>query len=104
MRARRSFFFNDTATTEIYTLSLHDALPICSLSLRRRRVHRADSLERGRDRDAGAEAVDGRTVPPHGRRGARHDDQPLSVFLAGLPGSRGNAGRPTPQAAERTEK
>src|SRR5258708_31735511 len=30
-RKRRSpiFFFNDTATTEIYTLSLHDALPIC---------------------------------------------------------------------------
>src|ERR1039457_6871872 len=25
----RLFFFNDTATTEIYTLSLHDALPIC---------------------------------------------------------------------------
>src|SRR2546422_10211765 len=25
------FFFNDTATTEIYTLSLHDALPISSL-------------------------------------------------------------------------
>src|SRR6185436_21158989 len=23
------FFFNDTATTEIYTLSLHDAFPIC---------------------------------------------------------------------------
>src|SRR3712207_7628619 len=33
MRRRQSwllvFFFNDTATTEIYTLSLHDALPIC---------------------------------------------------------------------------
>src|SRR5579885_3898691 len=29
------FFFNDTATTEIYTLSLHDALPICD-----RREHR----------------------------------------------------------------
>src|SRR5438132_11848991 len=28
------FFFNDTATTEIYTLSLHDALPICE------RLHR----------------------------------------------------------------
>src|SRR3989442_3802283 len=27
--ATRGFFFNDTATTEIYTLSLHDALPIC---------------------------------------------------------------------------
>src|ERR1041384_7345816 len=26
---RSSVFFNDTATTEIYTLSLHDALPIC---------------------------------------------------------------------------
>src|SRR2546430_10782889 len=25
------FFFNDTATTEIYTLSLHDALPISDL-------------------------------------------------------------------------
>src|SRR3712207_7523582 len=25
----RCFFFNDTATNEIYTLSLHDALPIC---------------------------------------------------------------------------
>src|SRR3712207_8185459 len=28
----RFFFFNDTATTEIYTLSLHDALPIYALS------------------------------------------------------------------------
>src|SRR5256885_16709740 len=28
------FFFNDTATTEIYTLSLHDALPICEHQLR----------------------------------------------------------------------
>src|SRR5258708_24382271 len=27
------FFFNDTATTEIYTLSLHDALPIYDVSL-----------------------------------------------------------------------
>src|SRR3712207_7860887 len=28
------FFFNDTATTEIYTLSLHDALPICARGCR----------------------------------------------------------------------
>src|SRR2546425_9831396 len=27
------FFFNDTATTEIYTLSLHDALPISDVNL-----------------------------------------------------------------------
>ena len=31
--ATYSFFFNDTATTEIYTLSLHDALPICPQKL-----------------------------------------------------------------------
>src|SRR5256885_9725970 len=32
------FFFNDTATTEIYTLSLHDALPIFRKILHRHRV------------------------------------------------------------------
>src|SRR3712207_8283506 len=34
IKNRNIFFFNDTATTEIYTLSLHDALPI-STRLRR---------------------------------------------------------------------
>src|SRR3712207_7947126 len=34
------FFFNDTATTEIYTLSLHDALPISQEHLRPQ-VHHA---------------------------------------------------------------
>src|SRR2546422_10632107 len=35
------FFFNDTATTEIYTLSLHDALPISSRRGRKgKAVHR----------------------------------------------------------------
>src|SRR5256886_3786840 len=42
------FFFNDTATTEIYTLSLHDALPIFLLS---RRAHGAP---RDRARDTAA--------------------------------------------------
>src|SRR5436309_7917046 len=32
------FFFNDTPTTEIYTLSLHDALPISTAGTRRRSV------------------------------------------------------------------
>src|SRR5256886_16061690 len=32
------FFFNDTATTEIYTLSLHDALPILTVAEREARV------------------------------------------------------------------
>src|SRR3712207_6938323 len=34
------FFFNDTATTEIYTLSLHDALPISELKHPPGRMHR----------------------------------------------------------------
>src|SRR5256885_9675637 len=33
------FFFNDTATTEIYTLSLHDALPICHVQVHVQRHH-----------------------------------------------------------------
>src|SRR3989442_7992591 len=33
------FFFNDTATTEIYTLSLHDALPICPVGLEHGEQH-----------------------------------------------------------------
>src|SRR5438105_13433194 len=37
------FFFNDTATTEIYTLSLHDALPIYGHV---RRAHRPPPLRR----------------------------------------------------------
>src|SRR3712207_7052813 len=45
------FFFNDTATTEIYTLSLHDALPICRGRAlpRRPRLHpqAAHGLRRG---------------------------------------------------------
>src|SRR5256885_13341247 len=32
------FFFNDTATTEIYTLSLHDALPIYALGMKFREL------------------------------------------------------------------
>src|SRR2546430_2275193 len=39
MRTLGFFFFNDTATTEIYTLSLHDALPI-SVSTRASRSAR----------------------------------------------------------------
>src|SRR2546430_10250232 len=45
------FFFNDTATTEIYTLSLHDALPICE--------------------DADVQGPDARRVALAGRAGRR---------------------------------
>src|SRR5216684_9226200 len=40
------FFFNDTATTEIYTLSLHDALPICGRPAEKAR--RTSAAVRGR--------------------------------------------------------
>src|SRR5688572_32302784 len=36
------FFFNDTATTEIYTLSLHDALPICKAIVARPQTLRTE--------------------------------------------------------------
>src|ERR1041385_2006480 len=57
---RSSFFFNDTATTEIYTLSLHDALPIS---------RRAAATRRGRGKPHGAAhrgvGVRRRGVEPH---------------------------------------
>src|SRR2546430_17565664 len=67
------FFFNDTATTEIYTLSLHDALPICDVlpAPRRdpeRRGRRAARTCRRVDRRAAADA--GRARP---RRRPRRD-------------------------------
>src|SRR5689334_24414922 len=43
-----SFFFHDPATTEIYTLSLHDALPI----LRRRRAHQRQRYRGARHQPA----------------------------------------------------
>src|SRR2546422_10824482 len=55
------FFFNDTATTEIYTLSLHDALPICDGRVEDRR----GAVERDPEREQGGE--DGRE--------RYHDDQ-----------------------------
>src|SRR2546430_17113002 len=67
------FFFNDTATTEIYTLSLHDALPISSGDLdalgflgRRKylsggRVGREQAAHRDRDRQCQKQSIHGQT-------------------------------------------
>src|SRR3712207_7648111 len=57
------FFFNDTATTEIYTLSLHDALPIYEQQRERERDERRGQVER--DHDAAEARRDGRDL---GRR------------------------------------
>src|SRR3712207_8371845 len=59
---RFSFFFNDTATTEIYTLSLHDALPISEAQPAV--PHRLDDPPRGAPRPRAREGAERR------RRGA----------------------------------
>src|SRR2546422_8169770 len=64
------FFFNDTATTEIYTLSLHDALPICPCFLM------GATLEF--DFPADAFISDSATVqidPPEGDRSEEHTSE-----------------------------
>src|SRR2546429_6623271 len=62
----RFFFFNDTATTEIYTLSLHDALPISFRGGARPPVRRRSPRGDG----------DAKRVPCRLRRSAR--DEPRS--------------------------
>ena len=48
------FFFNDTATTEIYTLSLHDALPICRNEYRAVKKRDAAAARNGQYKKQGA--------------------------------------------------
>src|SRR5256885_15558265 len=70
------FFFNDTATTEIYTLSLHDALPISRRGLRIRGRHqRGQSASRihpgGEEGDR--RSASGRRARGLSRRGRQGD-------------------------------
>src|SRR3989442_15457215 len=66
-----SFFFNDTATTEISPLSLHDALPI--LTLRRRLQHErqcaGEDDRPGEGRGKGGRPVDPRPLEQRGQIG-----------------------------------
>src|SRR3712207_8331305 len=69
------FFFNDTATTEIYTLSLRDALPICLVG----------------------------GIPPHGReprRGRRAHEDERGDRRAGHPAERAGADRSEEHTSE----
>src|SRR3712207_9035261 len=54
------FFFNDTATTEIYTLSLHDALPICAQLGRGERGEHGEPAGGERRREADPDVGDQR--------------------------------------------
>src|SRR2546425_7916773 len=69
------FFFNDTATTEIYTLSLHDALPICRRRAAGPRQRDAAGAPHGVGRSrAGA----GRALHGGRRRGAVRSEEHTS--------------------------
>src|SRR2546430_11627289 len=76
MEMKLFFFFNDTATTEIYTLSLHDALPISARQragcarARPRARDTQDAQRRGRHRGAS-----GRARPARGRRSEEHTSE-----------------------------
>src|SRR2546422_6931542 len=71
------FFFNDTATTEIYTLSLHDALPISDQDPRQHR--RTEFPDR-------AQRVVGRTILPVllAREDARRSEEHTSELQSRL--------------------
>src|SRR5438552_18177994 len=82
----RFFIFNDRATTDIYTLSLHDALPIFR---RLRRQHRS-----GRGDPRGDRVRDGRVRRAAGDRASRGSDLVLELRLGASSGGReGEAGR-----------
>src|SRR2546430_3608647 len=67
------FFFNDTATTEIYTLSLHDALPIYTIeSYVRVRCNNHSSANVNNDRTASE--CSARTKTRTKDRGARSEE------------------------------
>src|SRR3712207_6933073 len=75
------FFFNDTATTEIYTLSLHDALPI----YRRSGDHLRDGgLRSGGSQDwvRGRSALHGRHVLGPDRKSTRLNSSHANISYA----------------------
>src|SRR5690606_41225297 len=69
LRGSRSYFFQNTATTEIYTLSLHDALPIWPDGGGRGSPHETSTQVAGPVRPGyGAAVVDRRGARPPGGR------------------------------------
>src|SRR3712207_9378415 len=83
------FFFNDTATTEIYTLSLHDALPI---SRRKGPGFHAGGFQqarpfvgkegRGLSADDGARPAKGGAAPPRDRKSTRLNSSHANISYA----------------------
>src|SRR3989440_12012000 len=78
------FFFNDTATTEIYTLSLHDALPILKAEPFRPLRVGATQSNRSTPRSTAATRSSGNPTPIRDRKSTRlnssHDQISYAVF------------------------
>src|SRR6266481_8556998 len=70
------FFFNDTATTEIYTLSLHDALPICERAHDRRAVELFELMQLAAVDDAAQHVADRKST----RLNSSHSSISYAVF------------------------
>src|SRR3712207_6983197 len=77
---RRFFFFNDTATTEIYTLSLHDALPISAAARLRKRFRRIVCRADARDPDRGVRRPRGDADRKSTRLNSSHANISYAVF------------------------
>src|SRR3712207_9331806 len=75
------FFFNDTATTEIYTLSLHDALPIFT-ALLARRGGTASRIDLLREVWGHSAAVVTRTVDTQDRKSTRLNSSHANISYA----------------------
>src|SRR3712207_8325919 len=76
------FFFNDTATTEIYTLSLHDALPICGVGVVQVVVAQLLALDLARGRHAGATLGGGVERRPLDRKSTRLNSSHANISYA----------------------
>src|SRR2546427_8199318 len=72
------FFFNDTATTEIYTLSLHDALPISQVVL----CLDVDGRGRARRRRAGGTGGTGTAAEQRDRKSTRLNSSHSQISYA----------------------
>src|SRR5256885_1155285 len=83
---KKLFFFNDTATTEIYTLSLHDALPIYHGAFSHGGAAGAVLLHQHHGL-GGVRGHTGRDLRPPDRHAAAVRTQPVPAFLGPWPAS-----------------
>src|SRR3712207_9214553 len=72
------FFFNDTATTEIYTLSLHDALPISEITKGIAELNQEPEITDDvatRWKDLNEKLVERGWIAPYGHRSEEHTSE-----------------------------